>query len=395
MGTDTDTQTESDTEDTDTVDTATEDTTAETEPECTEGGNECDDLKDCTANECVNGEYQYPLLANWCQIGGECVTEGALHGENQCLWCDPAENTGDWSARPEGESCDDNLWCNGEDSCDAEGTCVHVYPDNDRCVKNDACESDVCTEEFHCYASTDTPCNEELAQYRCTGTGCGANAEKKATYRYCSGESSVCDGMVAEADGEPFETCTDGQTCWADAPVSMGTKCFRDFECECMQGNNWYDELSGLCWQNPATDGVFSISDARSYCQLSTWDPIYDDWRLPTLVELMSLVRGCADGDNSDPSVTAVDTCILDCEDDTCTVAGSPCLSDDGCTSMEGPDAGSGGCYWDPALDGVCELYQYWTSSFASSLGTYVHFGTGVPWMGLAPFNYVRCVRSQ
>jgi hypothetical protein len=402
--TDTDTLTESDSLDTATEDTATEDTATEdtsggttddssgTEPECTDGASDCDDLIDCTANLCISGECQYPLLADMCFIGGECFADGDSQPGNGCMVCNATENPNDWTARAENESCDDSLWCNGEDRCDAGGMCIHTYPDNDRCVKNDVCESDVCTEEYHCYAPPDTPCNEEFAQYRCTGTGCGADAEKKPTYTYCSGTSSVCDGVVAEADWEPFEECTDGQTCWADAPASMGTKCLRELECECMQGNNWYDASTELCWQNPAPTGVFPLSDARTYCQLSTFDPIYDDWREPTLVELVSLIRGCADGDNSDPAATAVDTCILDCVDDTCTVAGSPCLSDSGCTAGEGPD--ENGCYWDPALEGSCDLYEYWTSSFASSLGTYVNFGTGVPQMGLAPSNYVRCVKS-
>ncbi len=414
-GTDTDTPTESDsldtatedtaTEDTATEDTATEDTATEdtsgsttddssgTEPECTDGASDCDDLMDCTANLCVSGECQYPVLADMCYIGGECFADGDTQMGNGCMVCNAAENPNDWTARAENESCDDNLWCNGEDSCDAQGTCVHTYPTNDRCVKNDVCESDVCTEEYHCYAPPDTPCREEFAQYRCTGTGCGADAEKKTTYTYCSGASSICDGAVGEADWEPFEACTDGQTCLADAPASMGTKCFRELECECMQGNNWYDATTDLCWQNPAPTGVFELSDARTYCQSSTFDPIYNDWRVPTLVELVSLIRGCAGGDNSDPAATAVDTCTLDCVEDTCTVAGSPCLSDSGCTAAEGPD--DNGCYWDPALEGSCDLYEYWTSSFAGSLGTYVNFNIGNPQMGLALSNYVRCVRSS
>ena len=53
----------------------------------------------------------------------------------------------------------------------------------------------------------------------------------------------------------------------------------------------WEDSVSGLMWQNDSIC-CYEWSDAKSYCDNLNWGG-YDDWHLPSISELRSLVRGC------------------------------------------------------------------------------------------------------
>ena len=53
----------------------------------------------------------------------------------------------------------------------------------------------------------------------------------------------------------------------------------------------WSDATTGLCWQDPPRDSIANgvgLAEATSYCA-----SIGDGWRVPTVDELRSLVRGC------------------------------------------------------------------------------------------------------
>jgi hypothetical protein len=73
-------------------------------------------------------------------------------------------------------------------------------------------------------------------------------------------------------------------------------------------------------------------------------------WRLPTIGELRSLIRGCPATLGGGPC-RITDTCL---SFDACETA--EC---EGCEMDVGPD---GGCYWPDELGGSCSLF-YWSSS--------------------------------
>lgn len=106
----------------------------------------------------------------------------------------------------------------------------------------------------------------------------------------------------------------------------------------------WEDDTSGvtLQWQNVATTRVYTFDEAVTYCDGLDWAG-HSDWHLPTISELRSLVRGCADGETGgDCGLT--DSCASDaCRTLQCNGA---------CNTLAGP--GVGGCYWDPALLASC-----------------------------------------
>ncbi len=139
------------------------------------------------------------------------------------------------------------------------------------------------------------------------------------------------------------------------------------------------DSSSNLVWQNPPLFDLLPWKDADQYCE----DLVAggkDDWRLPDIDELKTLIRGC---DTAQCDVTDPGCLQLSCKD-----SDPDC---DWCVYGAGP----GGCYWHPALQGWCEVY--WSSSPSPPQGElywHVSYLTG----GLSAedrmyTNAVRCVR--
>jgi hypothetical protein len=109
--------------------------------------------------------------------------------------------------------------------------------------------------------------------------------------------------------------------------------------------DGWLDPDTALCWET--TPGpVVSWIEALSYCLSMALDAGLS-WRLPTVDELRTLIRGCP----------AADACLVY---EVCPYRAT-CF--DGCsvplcTWLSGP--GPGGCY---ALDGISECGWYWSST--------------------------------
>jgi hypothetical protein len=134
------------------------------------------------------------------------------------------------------------------------------------------------------------------------------------------------------------------------------------------------DSVTNLCWENPPSTGGFNWNEALTYCDDLTVGG-HDDWRLPMIQELISLLRGCVSG-----------TTTGDLSRSQCGVIEPGCLDYDECWDARcgyceyegGSDDESDGCYWDPALAGICG--DYWSSSSGADNWLYgwdVRFGYG------------------
>ena len=135
-------------------------------------------------------------------------------------------------------------------------------------------------------------------------------------------------------------------------------------------------------WENTFA-GPMDWPTASQYCDLLDLAG-YSDWRLPTIGELRSLIRGCAPTEVSgDCSVDEPDCVASACWS-------SPC---NGCSLGEGP---ADGCYWPDETIGVCYV-AYWSTTAVEDLDErmwYVGFGDGsVYHLDLVPPVGVRCVR--
>ena len=183
-----------------------------------------------------------------------------------------------------------------------------------------------------------------------------------------TGAPTTESGEVSSSSG-PTLGCTPGEPCCNDQ--GQWEEC-------------WIDDASGLVWELEPGGGNPTAADALVYCdQLDLLGS--GGWRLPTLDELRSLVRACANTETPGACGLTDDCVDQECRNDAC----------DGCIDapMEGP--GMFGCYWDPNLLGNCD--RYWSSA---------NTGTGLGWIidfedasvrqadAALPAGLVRCVAN-
>ncbi len=147
----------------------------------------------------------------------------------------------------------------------------------------------------------------------------------------------------------------------------------------------WTDPDTGLMWMNRpdprALDQMFTVMA----CASTTWAG-YEDWRLPGVDELRSLIRGC-------PATEPGGSCCPNGDYPDCHDVNGDC---NGCAGGEGPNDG---CYWPEGMEGPCT--SYWTGFWWQTLplpdyvaGLVVSFSNAavVRW-DFASMNVVRCVR--
>jgi len=111
------------------------------------------------------------------------------------------------------------------------------------------------------------------------------------------------------------------------------------------------DPGSVLSWQRHSTSTVFDYYWANDYCEKLVLDG-HDDWRLPTIDELRSLVRGCPPVERGGACRVDWNCLSLDCHDLNCTP--------EECLDWSGP--GEAGCYWPAEMTGDCDE-SHWSSS--------------------------------
>jgi len=150
----------------------------------------------------------------------------------------------------------------------------------------------------------------------------------------------------------------------------------------------WTDSTTALTWQNgPAVGSIqYDVTDAQLYCSGLSWGG-FGGWRLPTISELRSLIRGCA-ATEPGGACGVTDGCLeLRC-----------LASCGGCPHSEGP--APGGFYWPSELSGNADNWWYWSDSavapnnLVDDAGWTVDFNLGSVSLALIDYNNaVRCVR--
>jgi len=150
-----------------------------------------------------------------------------------------------------------------------------------------------------------------------------------------------------------------------------------------VSGGTWTDSVSGLTWQIVPTGGDWlDLPSAESNCEILILGG-FSDWRLPTISELRSLIRGC-DATMTGGACGVTDGCLSDaeCWNDSCA----------GCEYLAGP--GLGGAYWPVEMTGEIDDF-YWSSSPVTDYEGYewcVNFSSGYI-VNLTGFALARCVR--
>jgi len=120
------------------------------------------------------------------------------------------------------------------------------------------------------------------------------------------------------------------------------------------------DEYSsdGLTWQDPPSSKGFTWEEAIAYCDELEFKGL-NDWRLPSISELRSLIRGCEYTETGGFCDVTDDCTEKDCWEESCS----------GCQFLAGP--GSGGAYWPDRMSGEFDLVYYWSSSAVPDFNGY------------------------
>ncbi|RJO66174.1 MAG: DUF1566 domain-containing protein [Myxococcales bacterium] len=266
------------------------------------------DSNPCTVDICSSGACTHPVGND----GATCASDS-----NPCTVDICASGSCTHPAGNSGTSCtDDGNTCT-YDQCDgASTTCQHPTKangascnDSNSCTSSDQCTGGSC-------GGTPFSCNSHGT---CNGTNCNCNTGYAGNY---------CDSCASGYEGYP--TC---------APIVA-----------------WYDSATNLSWQITPPSNGYNWQDAINYCDgLSLGG--HSDWRLPTISELRTIVRGCT------ATMTGGGCGVTDgCLSSGC--RGSSC---DGCSFYNGPD---GGCYWVSQLEkkpGATYCEYSWSSSVYSS----------------------------
>lgn len=235
-------------------------------------------------------------------------------------------------------------------------------------------EDDQCQEELNCHDGM--CCAPDCWGKECGIDGCGGLCG------YCEGPQSVCmDGQCECVPDCDEKNCGDDGCGGSCGGCGASSEC-QDGQCSVIW---WEDTSSGLTWENAPTEGRMLQSEADTYCaQLSLGG--YQDWRVPTIGELRSLVRGCPD--------TAAGG--------KCNIEEGECLAEEckpyydctpGCAGGEGP--GEGGCYWPEGMKGKCSFYGSSTAVVdeTNKVWRLSFYDGDIYQSGAESTNNVRCVR--
>ncbi len=147
------------------------------------------------------------------------------------------------------------------------------------------------------------------------------------------------DGFLRDNDGNCIQvegdvvTDSDGD---ADTDVDADTDA--DSDVDTSSDLRWYDSSTGLTWQAKIIEIGITWYEADEYCE----ELVYagrDDWRIPSVDELRTLVRGCPEMETGGDCPISNDCASWrDCNTDDC----------DGCENGEGPNDG---CYWEDGFE--------------------------------------------
>ena len=152
----------------------------------------------------------------------------------------------------------------------------------------------------------------------------------------------------------------------------------------------WLDGATGLEWQvTPPEDGM-EAWDGIQYCEGLNLNG-HQDWRLPNLSELRSLIRDC-------PTTETGGECPLTSECVDGDSIACPMTDDEHVACNKGCTTHEGVCYWHSELNGHCGFY--WADSPKATSGEsnyYIRFNMasfGTSYVTLGREYSVRCVRG-
>ncbi len=369
----------------------------------------CDEALDLLVHEPVDASCDNGLFcdgAETCDLGLGCVAGAApTVSDNVDCTVDSCDESLDAIVNtPMAAACDNGLFCDGVESCDAELGCVAgeapVVSDGVDCTA-DSCDEEVdaivhtpvaadcdnglfcdgtesCDAQLGCVAGTEVDVDDGIA---CTSDSCDEDADAVVNSVddalcdngvFCDGVE-ICDATAGCEAGVAVD-CDDGNVCTLDACDSGADACLHEPIADCCASDDDCDDAevctldtcdvaTGQCQFDPvALDGdgcgdlpctVGRLCDAGS---CGSGEPRVCDDDNPCTTDSCDPAEGCqvefidgccaVDDDCADLDPCTVGQCDVatgDCQQSTADANGSACDDDDGCTVD------------DVCGDGVCE----------------------------------------
>ncbi len=266
--------------------------------ECTEPEDCYDDFY-CNGEEtCVDGQCQIGVIIN-CDDGVSCTLDACNESTDSC------DNT------PNDALCQDALYCNGEETCDAIMNCQAGTPVN--CNDGVNCTLDACNETSDACDNTQNHglCNDGLY---CNGS------EICHPVLDCQAGSDPCPEVPCDEENDHCECLTDSDC--DDDLFCNGEEICMDGACQPGTDVTCYDSVSctiDTC--NESTDTCENVPD----------DALCDDGLFCTGNETCNALTGCQIG--SDPCPNS------DCDENTdecqgsCLPSGTRCYDNNDCCS--------------------------------------------------------------
>jgi len=190
----------------------------------------------------------------------------------------------------------------------------------------------------------------------------------------CSDDDSVEDNFFSYTPNSPSSSSGGGGVSTSSSPTDNNT------------ANVYSDPETGLMWQN-INPLEKSWDEADSYCESLELGG-FSDWRVPTINDLKTLIKGCA---------STIEECNVS---DSCRSKYS-CWEGDKCSCPDSGGPAEQGFYWD---SGTWEYFgdqqgSFWSSSKRSDstggYSWYVRFNNGsIMDSSVSDIFYVRCVRN-
>jgi len=235
-----------------------------------------DDDNPCTLAVCdkVNGCMQVHDSESTCDDGNACTVSDKCTAGN----CGGA-----------GKTCDDANACTTDSCGDKTGACV-FFDNTLACSDGDACTADTCVPATGCKSSVLT-CDDGND---CTKDACDASAgcqnspaDGVCNQSYCKTGACVCSeqyvAIDVDVDGVNKIVCAPDYPVWGqrpDSPIDV----YQD-----KNDGTVFDIQTKLTWQKNMNSEKYSWKDGKEFCnQLKLAGET--DWRLPTTIELLSLV---------------------------------------------------------------------------------------------------------
>jgi hypothetical protein len=352
-----------------------------TKPDCDcDDDSDCADAYPCTTDSCELGVCSTPINSGNCLIDGACYDNNEPEQNNPCRYCDATSKPQGWTNSSVSVSCNDGLYCNGDDTCNGVGACQHEFPTNNRCEGVSgvcALGSGTCDESRNsCNEAAGVQCLSQPEQ-QCR-TGCGGAVQSRTVTAACTGNSADCSG-------------TPTNPAWTDTTVcDVDEVCSNSGGFSCQQATSTCDvwcQPGKLCWTLDEP-GTRDLAGAHAYCDGLTRGG-KSDWRLPTLPEHLDLSVGCDHTTGTAQSASFQSNCVYDPANPILT----PCAPN--CPDGAGPT--NNGCYWPAEMGDCAEGTQgaYWTATHADGVGDYfysVYAAHAVTLSAGLTFS-VRCVR--